>query len=200
MTDPTYKSYIVYTANTELAVTLERARMQLRNEDLAFDDEHLRGIIRAASDYVERTYGLALLTQTIKQYHSDFPCDTGTPLLLRITPLSGTPNVVVQYVDSAGATQTWTSSEYTTGQYNGRPFIIPKTGYSWPSDVDTDLPNAVTVTYSAGYGAKPSTVPPVITQALLLKITDLYENRTDPPRDRQTASDVLLQPFYQFSC
>lgn len=197
-TDSTYCSYIVHSPNSELPVTLDRVRQHLRNEDLQHDDEYLRGVIRAASDYVERTYGLALLTQTIEQYHSNFPCDSSQPLMLRIAPLLSVSSI--QYTDSAGATQTWTSSEYTSGNYNGRPFIVPKVGYSWPSGVNMNQPNAVTVTYEAGYGAKPSTVPPVVTQALLLKVTDLYENRNDPPRDRQTASDLLLQPFYQFSC
>ena len=140
---------------------------------------------------------MGLLTQTVAQYHNRFPCTSDAPLLLRIAPLISVTSIT--YVDSAGDTQTWDSDEYTSGGYNGRNFIIPKTGYSWPSDVNTDLPNAVTVTYQAGYGAKPSNIPPVIIDAMLLKITDRYENRADPVRGMQTASDVVMQGFYVFS-
>lgn len=195
--DTTYRSYLVTTPNKELPVTLEAARFQLRNEDLKFDDEHVTRIIRGVADYIERTYGLALLTQTVAQYHYRFPCTSDAPLLLRIAPLISVTSIT--YVDSAGDTQTWDAAEYTSGGYNGRNFIIPKTGYSWPSDVDTNLPNAVTVTYQAGYGTKPSNIPPVITEAMLLKITDRYENRADPVRGMQTASDVVMQGFYVFS-
>lgn len=195
--DQTYRSYVVTAKSSELPVTLERARYQLRNEDLKFDDAHITGLIKTAGDYVERTYGLALLTQTVTQYHQKFPCASNSPLLLRIAPLISVTSIT--YVDSAGDTQTWNPSEYTSGGYNGRHFITPKTGYSWPSDVDTDLPNAITVTYQAGFGAKASTIPETITQAMLLMITDWYDNRADPVRTMPTASERLMQPFYVFN-
>jgi len=191
-------TYNVITPNAELAVTLERARQHLRNEDLHYDDDYMRGIIRAAVDVLERTYGLALLTQTVRQWHASFPCDSAKPMMLRIAPLISVTSI--QYIDSAGATQTWSASEYTTGHYNGRPIIVPKTTYTWPTDTDPDHPNAVIITYQAGYGDKPSNVPPVITQSLLLSITDFYENRTDSVRNLPTTVDRLMQGFYRFSC
>lgn len=65
--------------------------------------------------------------------------------------------------------------------------------------MDTDLPNAITVTYQAGFGAKASTIPETITQAMLLMITDWYDNRADPVRTMPTASERLMQPFYVFN-
>lgn len=197
--DPTYRSYIVHTANAELPVTLDRVRQHLRNEDLAHDDDYLRGVIRAACDMVERVYGVALLTQTIKQYHSDFPCTSETPLLLRITPLASITSIT--YVDSAGATQTWSASEYTTGAYNGRYFVTPKVDYTWPSDVATGQPNAVTITYSAGYGAKMSNIPASVVQGILMEIAHQYSaGRENPVRTMSTAAEYYLQPLYRFSC
>jgi uncharacterized phiE125 gp8 family phage protein len=183
----------------ELPVTLERARMHLRNEDLAFDEDYLRGVIKAAGDMVERVYGVALLTQTIKQYHSHFPCSPDTSLSLRITPLISITSI--QYVDSAGATQTWSSAEYTTGAFNGRYFVVPKVDYSWPSDIATGQPNAITVTYTAGYGAKPSNIPHSVMMGLLMEIAYLYgPGRDNPVRTMSTAAEYYLQPLYQFSC
>lgn len=200
MQDKTYRSYEVTTPNTELPVTIDLARYQLRNEDLQFDDDYVRHLIFTAADLIERTYGLALLEQTIKQYHSSFPCTSDQPILLRIAPLYGvTPITSVTYVDSAGVTQTWSASEYTTGQYNGRPILIPKHGYSWPSSTSVNHQNAVTITYQAGYGTKASSIPKTIIQAMLLNITDLYENRSDSVRTMATASERIMQSFYRFS-
>lgn len=195
--EPTYTAYQVTASSAELPVTLETARAHLRNEDLRYDDDYLTGIIRSAAAAVEKTYGMALLTQTIAQYHRKFPCAPDTPLLLRIAPLASVTSI--QYVDSAGATQVWSASEYAYGHYNQTAFIVPKVGYSWPSDV-ANLPNAVTVTYQAGFGAKASAIPADIRAALLLTIGFLYENREDAPSTLPTAADNLLRPYYRFSC
>ena len=194
--DTTYRAYNVHTAATELPVTLEQVRYHLRNEDMRFDDELLKAYIRAAAGYVERTYGLALLTQTIKQYHAEFPYGSDTPLLLRIAPLASVTSI--EYTDSAGASQTWASPEYTSGRLNLGGFIVPGIGYSWPGSV-ANLPNAVTVTYQAGFGAKPSTLPAPVTQALLLMIGDMYQRREDNVVNLPKASEHLLQPWYRWA-
>lgn len=194
--DTTYRAYYVHTPNTELPVTLEQARYHLRNEDLHFDDDLLRSYIRAAAAYVERTYGMALLTQTIKQYHSEFPCGSDTPLLLRIAPLVSITSIV--YTDSAGVSQTWTASEYTSGRLDLGGFVVPNIGYTWPGSVAA-LPNAVTVTYSAGFGAKPSTLPYPVTQAILYMVADMYTRREDSVVALPKASEHLLLPWYQWA-
>lgn len=194
--DTTYRAYNVHTANQELPVTLEQVRYHLRNEDLHFDDALLTAYIRAAAGYVERVYGLALLTQTIKQYHSEFPCTSNTPLLLRIAPLLSVTSIV--YTDSAGVSQTWTAAEYTSGRLDLGGFIVPAIGYSWPGSV-ASLPNAVTVTYSAGFGAKPSTLPAAITQAILYMVADMYQRREDSVVSLPKASEYFLMPWYRWA-
>lgn len=194
--DTTYKAYYVHTAATELPVTLEQVRFHLRNEDLRFDDELLKTYIRAAAGYVERQYGLALLTQTIKQYHNGFPCLSDTPLLLRIAPMVSITSV--EYTDTDGAPQTWTSSEYTSGRLDLGGFIVPKQNYTWPGSVAA-LPNAVTVTYQAGFGAKPSTLPAPVTQAILLMIADMYQRREDNVQAMPRASENLLLPWFRWA-
>lgn len=195
--DTTYHAYQVTASSSELQVTLDMARMHLRNEDLKYDDQYVEFIIRSAAANIEKQYGLALLTQTIAQYHSCFPCASDAPLLLRIAPLISVTSI--QYVDSAGDTQTWSAAEYASGRYDNTAFIVPKVGYSWPSDL-SDSPNAVTVTYQAGFGAKASSVPADIRSALLLMIGSLYENREDAPSTLPMASQNILLPYYRFSC
>lgn len=194
--DTTYRAYHVETPNAELPVTLEQVRYHLRNEDMHFDDALLTAYIRAAAGYIERVYGLALLTQTIKQYHSEFPSGSNTPLLLRIAPLASITSIV--YTDSAGVSQTWTASEYISGRLDLGGFVVPAIGYSWPGSVAT-LPNAVTVTYSAGFGAKPSTLPFPITQAILYMVADMYTRREDSVVSLPKASEHLLLPWYRWA-
>lgn len=196
MLDTTYRSYEVTVPNTELPVTIEQARFHLRNEDLHFDDDLLRAYIKAASRYVERTYGLALLTQTVKQYHCAFPANADTPLLLRIAPLLAITSI--QYYNSAGALTTWPSDQYKTGTYNLSGFVVPKTGYAFPTDVE-NKPNAVIITYTAGFGSKPSSIDDNILQALRLMLTDMYQRREDTVVALPKASEVLLQSWYRFA-
>lgn len=192
----TYTSCQVTATSAELPVTLELARAHLRNEDLRFDDEYVSAVIRAAAANIEKQYGLALLTQTIRQTHSAFPASSDTPLLLRIAPLVSVTSIA--YIDSAGNTQTWSSAEYASGRYDLTAFIIPKTGYTWPSGLAV-RPDAVVVTYQAGFGTKASVLPADIRSALLLQIGYLYENREDAPQTLITAADNLLRPWYRFS-
>lgn len=194
--DKTYEAYKVVTPGIELPVTLELVRMHLRNEDLRADDELVRAYIRTAAATVERTYGLALIEQTIDQYHSAFPANSDQPVLLRVAPLISITSVT--YVDSAGDTQTWDADEYTTGRINGQPVIVPKVGYTYPSGLTT-RPNAVTITYKAGFGLSADSVPNDIRSALLLMVGHLYENREDPPNSLPRASEALLHPWYRFS-
>lgn len=197
LNDTTYRAYQVTATSAELPVTLEQTRMHLRNEDLRYDDDYVTALIRAAAAIVERQYGLALLNQTIKQYNACFPTGTSTPLLLRIAPLVSVTSI--QYVDSVGDTQVWDSALYSAGHFNNSAFVIPKVDQPWPSGLHS-TPNAVTLTYVAGFGAKASSIPDNIRSALLLTIGYLYENREDAPSTLPRASEQLLAPYYRFSC
>jgi len=192
----TYRAYQVMQSNAELPVTLDMTRAHLRLGDDRNDEEYVIGLIRSCAAAIERQYGLALLTQTVAQYHQGFPTATDSPLLLRIAPLASI--TTIQYVDSAGVTQTWSNTEYGSGHYNQTGFVVPKIGKTWPTDV-ANLPNSVTVTYQAGFGSKASDIPADIRSALLLMIGRHYDNREDAPSTLPTASTNLLMPYYRFS-
>ena len=195
--DKTYSAHLITAKSAELPVMLEMTRAHLRNEELRFDDEYVRGLIWGASDAVEKQYQLALLTQTVVQYHRCFPCGSDTPLLLRIAPLISVTSI--GYIDSGGNSQVWDATQYVTGRFNDTSFIVPKIGYSWPTDVAPNYPNAVTVTYQAGFGANASFVPTNIRSALLLMIAKMYEKREDPTAALPQASEHLLRPYDRFS-
>jgi uncharacterized phiE125 gp8 family phage protein len=67
----------------------------------------------------------------------------------------------ISYVDTAGVTQTWSSSEYRTdlptGEKCTRGRIEPAYGYTWPST--RSVIAAMTIRMTAGYGATRASVP-----------------------------------------
>jgi uncharacterized phiE125 gp8 family phage protein len=85
----------------------------------------------------------------------------------------------VSYVDTNGTTQTLSSADYSLDTFSKPAQINLAFGKTWPAV--RNQPNAVTVTFEAGYTGDTSPVtnvmPKALTQAMLLTITDLYENR-----------------------
>jgi uncharacterized phiE125 gp8 family phage protein len=71
-------------------------------------------------------------------------------------------------------------------------------GVTWPSLYG--VPNAATVTFTAGYGATADTVPQAIKQAMLLLIGHWYIHRESvivgaAPSEVPQAAKALLAPF-----
>jgi len=80
----------------------------------------------------------------------------------------------IQYVDTAGDTQTLSSSLYQADYTSPtKPCRIESAyGVSWPT-VRSDTLNAVTITFTAGY----TTVPTAIKQAILQLASHSYDER-----------------------
>lgn len=127
--------------------------------------------------------GRALLTQTWKLYLDEFPCggtyrpgkgwvDKGA-IHVPLPPIQSVSSIT--YVDTAGATQTLASSVYqVVNRQRQGSMIVEAYGQSWPST--RDIPQAVAVTFVAGYGAA-SAVPAPIRQAIRASVVHWYENR-----------------------
>lgn len=86
-----------------------------------------------------------------KLYLDQFPCG---PIRVPRPPLISVSSI--QYVDTAGAAQTLATSLYQVDPYHQPGLIVPAYGQTWPTTRD-GTPNAVTVTYLAGYGAMTKT-------------------------------------------
>jgi uncharacterized phiE125 gp8 family phage protein len=54
-------------------------------------------------------------------------------------------------------------------------WLVPASGYAWPTTLDQ--PNSVAVTYVAGYGADASSVPQSVKQWVLLSVGVMYAHR-----------------------
>ena len=131
------------------------------------DDENdlVDGLIRAGREWIEAFTHRALMTQTWDEKRSQFPSDVDV-IVLPLAPLISVTSIT--YLDTAGATQTWSSALYTVDAPAGphaRPgWVYPIYGGIFPAT--QAIEHAVTIRFVAGYGATAVTVPPVIRACL----------------------------------
>lgn len=149
----------------EYPVTLSEVKRALKLGTTTSDDDlELNDLIPVAVDMVERDAQRALARQTWALYMDEFPCEE---IELRMPPVISVTSVT--YIDTEGDSQTVSTSNYDTDLKSSPARIFPAEGTYWPS---TDcVPNAVTVTFVAGYAAS---VPKVAYQAIMLAVKSLY--------------------------
>lgn len=153
-------------------VTLAEAKEQVR-EDGSDSDTLIAALITAAREYVEERTGRALITQTWSLAMDGPPCGNDAIRLPR-PPLQSVTSVV--YVDEAGADQTWAVANYRVDTHSEPARIALASDAVWP--IPQFVAGAVTVTYVAGYGDTPDTVPQAIRQAILLLVGHWYDHRS----------------------
>lgn len=130
--------------------------------------------ITAARQYAETFTHRALLTQTWDLKLDRFPCGA---IELPCPPVQSVTSVT--YLDTAGASQTWSSSLYETDLPAG-PQAMPgrlQPVYGEVYPLTREVFNAVTVRVVCGYGAAPSSVPALLREALLMLVARMYEKR-----------------------
>lgn len=158
----------VTTAPVSEPITLTEAKAHCR-VDTTDEDDLLTAYLVTAREKVESDTERALMPQTITLRLDAFP----KWIELRRCPVSS-GTVVITYVDTAGDTQTLSSTNYIVDQHGEPGRITPAVGYAWPS---TALQiNAVTVVFSAGY-ASAELVPAAAKHAMKLLIGHWYRNR-----------------------
>ena len=173
-------------------------------------DPELVAWISAARQFVETFTHRAFITQTWDLALDGFPAWSTVAVDARLVDegaiwLPKAPLVSVtslSYVDTAGVTQTWASTNYTVdapaGPWARRGRLVPAWSIYYP--VARSVPNAVTVRFVAGYGAA-SSVPAPIKAAMKLLIGHWWMNREAAALVRASADvlplgvDALLWPF-----
>jgi len=145
-----------------------------RIED-ADNDATIAGNIIAARRRVEHLTHRAFITQTATLKLSNFPLIDDSLIEL----IGGVVQSVtsIQYVDSAGSTQTWASSEYVVDSDWEPGRISPAFDKVWPTVREWGLP--VTITYVVGYGDDPGDVPEEIRTAIKILAAEIHENREE---------------------
>lgn len=161
-------SLSLVTGPTLEPVSLLEAKEHCR-VSISDDDGLLAGYLIAARDFAEGFIGRKLMTQTWDVRLDWFPSCIEVP----IGPLQSV--TYIQYVDTAGATQTLSSAVYQVDASSLVARIAPAYQQTWPTI--RDQMNAVTLRVVVGYGSNPGDVPESIRQAILMLVGHWYENR-----------------------
>lgn len=177
-------------------VTLDEAKLHLR-EDGSAQDAYINSLITASREYVENDILVALNTQQWQRKLDWFPRDFWEPILLPRPPLQSVESVT--FIDDAGNEQTLDTGAYIvdTDSTAGRVWRHPDV--QWP-ETDLGRPNAVTVSYTAGYGSAASDVPEPLRHAIKLLVAQLFENRQPEVTGTTVAAlgksyDWLVAPY-----
>lgn len=172
-------------------ITLAEALAHLKEEsDSAANDDYIEALIGVAREACEERTERTLITTTWRLTLDAFP---DAIVLLRPPVIQVTS---VQYFDTDGQLQTLDPADYLLDKVSEPGYLVPGVDKAWPDTQDRI--NAVTVDYTAGYGATAADVPKPLKQWMLLVIGDLYANRNasaERPAVRQDFADALLQPY-----
>ncbi|MBL4839392.1 MAG: hypothetical protein JKY47_01010 [Thalassospira sp.] len=185
----------------EDARVYEHLRVPVSGSPAAPEDKDLIAIYRdgvqSHLDGIDGILGRALITQTWQMKLPRFP-QRSCAIRLPLPPLQTVS--AIEYIDDDGDEITLDSGLYQVvnrGKYPSH--IVPAYSQTWPST--RDVPDAVTVTFVAGYGNAADDVPAAIRNAGLLLIGDLYEHREAQSVDfeihQNKTVDWLLSPFRQ---
>lgn len=181
------------TAPASEPLSLTEAKLHLRvDEDVTADDTLITDLVAAAREEFEHATGRQVITATWDLKLNHFPAG---PIEIPRAPLLTVTSVT--YIDTAGASQTWDSAEYQVDAFVGpfaRPGLLyPKAEYSYP--VTRTIPDAVTVRFTAGYGATADAVPEGVRAALKMSLGGLYAHRESHITGTIITANPLLDRF-----
>lgn len=178
---PTFKILTQPTAEpVELADFLTHERIDGTDEQ-----PRIAGILIAARRMVEEDSGLQLMTAVWRGFLDAFPYISDLsrdyrsydatyayrPIVLPKGPLQSFDSL--QFVDTAGVTQTWPSANYRADTVRTPARVTPEFGIAWP--VNRMVTNAVILQFTAGYPDAGS-VPALAKQAIFLLAGHWYRN------------------------
>jgi uncharacterized phiE125 gp8 family phage protein len=155
---------------TKEPLTLDEAKRFLKITTDAEDDVVLE-LVRSARKRVERGTELALLTQTVEVKLDGFwgSCALELPM----PPLQAV--VSIEYVDANGALQTLAPDTYKVSTHRRPGRVWLAYGKTWPAT--RAEPEAVTVTFLAGFGDHASALPPTLLHAMRILVGHYDLNR-----------------------
>jgi len=161
-------------------VSLADMKLHLKSEtDETDDDTLISTLISAATTYCQEFQHRAFITQTRILYYDEFPLMFHVPYPPLISVTS------IKYIDTSGDEQTLDSGQYRVDIGNEPGRITEAYNCTWPAT--RDVTNAVTLTYSAGYGAA-ADVPDTVKAAIKLLVAHWYEHR-------EAVSDITVMPL-----
>jgi hypothetical protein len=167
-------------------VTVDEVKAELGVTDHT-SDARIARLITSARLLAEAFTNRALITQTLVFALDRFPpaalpwwdgvrhasihtwAGTG-PIVLPRPPIQTLTSIV--YYDESNTEATFDSSNYYLDDISEPARVVLNYGRAWPVGVRTQ--QAVKVTYVAGYGANPASVPSAFVDAIMAHVTDAY--------------------------
>lgn len=150
-------------------VSLAEAKAHLR-VDQDDEDALIGQLIVAARMFVERTLGLALITQGWSYFLDHWP--RSSCVALPIAPVQSVSAVKLH--DSAGGSVTLDADDYAVDVLSQPARLVLKG--ATPSIFTREL-NAFEIAFTAGYGDEAEDVPAPVRQALMLLVAHWFERR-----------------------
>lgn len=165
-----YHSYKVTVAPTSEPITLAEAKAQLRIEsDETADDTWITTSLTIVREQVEDLLNRSIMPQTLELAISTFE----DVIQLPKPPFTSLSSIT--YYDENNVSQTLSSSLYLVNDFVEPAEVAKKSDQSYPAVYAR--PDAIRITFVAGY-ADAAAVPASIKQAMLMLLTDLYDNRS----------------------
>lgn len=175
MSNSTVATVSVVTAPAYEPVTVAEAREWCRiPSDITEHDWTLNLLIIAMREYAEHMTGRAFAQRTLKLTASEYATDSKWAYRfdLPFPPLVSVSSFV--YIDGDDTEQTLATTEYDVHTWAEPGFIVRSYGGAWPATLSA--PNAVQITYVAGYGG-PSLIPRAVRLWMQARIATLFEMR-----------------------
>ena len=151
--------------------------------DEADDNALVTALNATATDYVCDRMQRAFVTETWELSLDAWPLN-GCPIELCRVPAFAITSM--SYIDTDGASQTLASSQYTLDDKAEPAAIYRAYNITWPTV--RNVVNAITVTFTVGYGTDASSTPEKFKEIIKLYFSHLYEHR-EPTADK-TWKDV----------
>ena len=146
-------------------------------------NEHIERLIGTATRDVERHTRRALINQTWRLTLTEWPLNDprdSFPYRQRVylprPQLASVTSII--YVNDSGSSTTLSGSLYSVSTDNKPGFVEPAFGQSWPT-VRPETPDAIKITYVAGFGANYSSVPDEFQNIIYELVAFRFMNRGD---------------------
>lgn len=171
------------TAPTSMPVTVEEVKTRSYIDFSTYDTD-IDAMIAEATEIIEKRLHRKLVTQTWKMWLDSWPAGD---IILPFGQLQSVTHV--KYTDTASVQYTWSTADYLVDIDSEPGRIVLAYGKSFPSDA-LHPKNPIEIQFVCGYGSGYN-VPAAIRGAILLEVTNKYENRNEYSR----RSDSLTSPY-----
>ena len=172
---------ITVAASTVEPLQLHEVKKHLEIADAdTTHDEQIQNLIQEAREQVEHDCQVVLVSRTVTEKFNWSGDEEYWQLYYR--PVSAVTSIT--YYDTTNTQQTFSASLYSLDTDRRRVWL--NSNAAWPTTYDRW--DAITLTYTAGFGANGAAVPMMYKQAMLLLIGYYFEERTMMGNEQTTSN------------